>query len=88
MSGALELYRLWRKSLDLRRAYQDAKTDLAIAARYDQGIRSQVDADGCRWLVSVGYGPNPIVNVQAIAHLDDINGPPGARNTDQLDNSN
>jgi hypothetical protein len=88
MSGALELYRLWRKSLDLRRAYQDAKTDLAIAARFDQGICSLVNADGCRWKVSVGYGPNPIVNVQAIAHLDDIDGPPGAHHTGQLDGNN
>lgn len=76
MSHPLELYRHWRSMMDLRRAYQDAKTQLSLRARGHQGVVGLVDADGCRWKVTVGYGPQPVVNVQAIAHLDDVKGPP------------
>lgn len=63
---------------DAHIAYQDAKTALTIIARENPGLTSLVDADGCRWKVNVGYGPTPVVNVQAIAHLSDVTGPPGA----------
>jgi hypothetical protein len=78
MSSPLELYRLWRDMQDAHVAYRDAKNKLTIIAREAQGLASLVDADGCRWKITVGYGPTPIVNVQAIAHLDDVTGPPGS----------
>ena len=76
MSSPLEIYRTWRAMQDAQIAYQDAKTTLIIIARENPGMTSLVDADGCRWKVTVGYGPTPIVNVQAIAHLSDVVGPP------------
>lgn len=76
MSSPLELYRQWRSVMDLRHAYQEAKTRLSVNARGHQGVTGLVDADGCRWKITVGYGPQPIVNVQAVAHLDDVQGPP------------
>jgi hypothetical protein len=63
---------------DAHIAYQDAKTALTIIARENLGMTSLVDADGCRWKINVGYGPAPIVTVQAIAHLSDATQPPGA----------
>jgi len=76
MSSPLEIYRLWRGMQDAQIAYQDAKTNLQIIARENSGMTSLVDADGCRWKVSIGYGPTPPILVQAIAHLSDVNGPP------------
>ena len=76
MSSPVELYRQWRAVMDLRRAYQDAKTNLSLTARDHQGVVGLIDADDCRWKITIGYGPNPVVNVQAIAHLDDVQGPP------------
>jgi hypothetical protein len=67
---------------DAHIAYQDAKTTLTIIARENPGMTSLVDADGCRWKVNVGYGPTPVVTVQAISHLSDVNGPPGASQWD------
>jgi hypothetical protein len=78
MSSPLEIYRLWRAMQDAHISYQDAKTNLFAIAREATGMTSLVDADGCRFLVNVGYGPTPVVQVQAIAHLSDINGPPGS----------
>lgn len=78
MSSPLEMYRLWRDTQDAHIAYREAKNILTIIAREAQGMASLVDADGCRWKITVGYGPTPIVNVQAIAHLDDVTGPPGS----------
>ncbi len=82
MSSPLEIYRYWRAMQDAHIAYQDAKTTLTIIARENLGMTSLVDADGCRWKINVGYGPTPVVNVQAIAHLSDTNGPPGAAQWD------
>jgi hypothetical protein len=78
MSSPLEIYRYWRAMQDAHIAYQDAKTALFIVARDSTGMTSPVDADGCRWSVKVGHGPSPIVTVQAIAHLSDTKGVPGA----------
>jgi len=78
MSSPLEIYRYWRAMQDAHIAYQDTKTALFIIARDNAGMTSLVDADGCRWKVNVGYGPSPIVTVQAIAHLSDTKGVPGA----------
>ena len=78
MSSPLEIYRYWRGMQDAHIAYQDAKTTLTIIARENLGMTSLVDADGCRWKINVGYGPTPIVTVQAIAHLSDTPQPPGA----------
>jgi hypothetical protein len=67
MSSAREIYRLWRD-------VQDAKTLLFITARDATGMTGLVDEDGCRWKIDIGYGPTPVVNVQAIAHLSDVTG--------------
>lgn len=75
MSSPLEIYRHWRAMQDAQVAYQDAKTTLIVIARENPGMTSLVDADGCRWKVTVGYGPTPVVNVQAIAHISDVTGP-------------
>lgn len=82
MSSPLEIYRYWRSMQDARIAYQDAKTTLTIIARENPGMASLVDADGCRWKVNVGNGPSPVVTVQAIAHLSDVKGVPGAASED------
>lgn len=82
MSSPLEIYRYWRGMQDAHIAYQDAKTTLTIIARENPGLISLVDADGCRWKVNVGYGPTPVVSVQAIAHLSDVSAPPGATQWD------
>jgi len=74
MSSAREIYRLWRDVQDAKRAYQDAKTMLFITARDASGMTGLVDEDGCRWKIDIGYGPTPVVNVQAIAHLSDATG--------------
>lgn len=78
MASPLEIYRYWRGMQDAQIAYQDAKTALLIMARESPGMTSLVDADGCRWKINVGYGPTPVINVQAIAHLSDTDSPPGA----------
>lgn len=85
MSSPLEIYRYWRAMQDAHVAYQDAKTTLTIMAREAIGMTSLVDADGCRWKINIGYGPTPVVNVQAIAHLSDTKGPPGAWGDDSGD---
>jgi hypothetical protein len=82
MSSPLEIYRYWRAMQDARIVYQDTKTALMIVARDNTGLSSLVDADGCRWRVTVGNGPSPVVTVQAIAHLSDVKGVPGAASED------
>ena len=81
MSSPLEIYRYWRGMQDAHIAYQDAKTALTLIARENLGMTSLVDAEGCRWKINVGYGPAPVVTVQAIAHLSDVQGPPGAQHS-------